>query len=95
MDTIRDWLKRRTTRPTSPPPTHTSQTDLGTRTNRAEHIRDLNATVSRLQQERLTLSNASTEKVGSASPGIDPRMAALERELDAAQRELGTIQGRI
>jgi len=49
----------------------------------------LQADISRLQQERLELSNAGGDQTRNEG------MARIERELDIAQQELGKLQGRI
>lgn len=87
MDRIRDWLSRRSSGPTSAHTVQTQDAARAARKTRADHVADLHAHVSRLQQEILALSNAAgTSKA---------QMAALERELDEAQRELAKYQGRI
>ena len=56
----------------------------------------MQANVSRIQQEILTLSNATgTQATGDQDSAAGERMVELNRELDTAQRELGKIQGRI
>jgi peptidoglycan hydrolase CwlO-like protein len=87
MYRIRDWLSRFSSGSTSSNPVKTQDTDRAARETRADHVADLQARVSQLQQEILALSNAAgTSKA---------QMAALERELDEAQRELAKYQGRI
>jgi len=87
MDKIRDWLSRHSSGSTSANTAKTQVSDQAARTSRADHVAELHARVSRLQQEILALSNAP----GSSNA----QMAALERELDDAQRELAKYQGRI
>jgi peptidoglycan hydrolase CwlO-like protein len=87
MDKIRDWLSRRSSRSTSASTAKTQDSDRAARTTRADHVTELQAKVSRLQQDILALSNSA----GSSTA----QMAALERELDQAQRELAKYQGRI
>jgi hypothetical protein len=57
---------------------------------------ELQARVSRLQQEILALSNAA-ESATNGNPRGDSKaqLATLERQLDEAQRELAKYQGRI
>jgi peptidoglycan hydrolase CwlO-like protein len=87
MDKIRDWLSRRSSGSTSANTAKTQDSDRAARTTRADNVTELQAKVSRLQQEILALSNTA----GSSTA----QMAALERELDQAQRELAKYQGRI
>jgi peptidoglycan hydrolase CwlO-like protein len=87
MDKIRAWLSRLSSGSTSSNTTKTQDSDWAARTTRADHVTELQAKVSRLQQEILALSNTA----GSSNA----QMAALERELDQAQRELAKYQGRI
>ena len=65
--------------------------DRAARKTRADHVTELQVCVSRLQQDILALSNAASGLTG----GSNAQMAALERELDEAQRELAKYQGRI
>lgn len=95
MDRIRDWLRRRSSQPASSPAAGTSGSDLGTRTARADHIIALRAEVSRLQQERLALSNAGKGQPSATGTDSHRQMATIERGLDRAQRELAKLQGRI
>jgi hypothetical protein len=56
----------------------------------------MQANVSRIQQDILALSNATKGQAGSEQDGAEAgQMAALNRELEMAQRELAKIQGRI
>jgi len=86
MDRLRDWLRHRT--PTSSS-AHTATTDEGRRRARADHISRLQADISRLQQERLELSNEGGDQARNEG------MARIERELGTAQQELAKLQGRI
>ena len=87
MDRIRAWLSRFSSGSTSSNTLKTQDSDRAARETRADQVVELQARVSRLQQDIVALSNASgTSKA---------QMAALERELDEAQRELAKYQGRI
>jgi hypothetical protein len=55
----------------------------------------MQAHVSKVQQDILALSNAAGRTDADAREGSNAQMAALERELDEAQRELAKYQGRI
>jgi peptidoglycan hydrolase CwlO-like protein len=87
MDKIRDWLSRRSSGSTSATTVQTQDPDRAARTTRADNVTELQAKVSRLQQEILALSNTAG--------GSTAQMAALERDLNQAQRELAKYQGRI
>ena len=60
------------------------------RANRAGHVDEMRADVSRLQQEIVSLS-----KTDEGASSKQSKMSVLERELDTAQRELAKIQGRV
>jgi hypothetical protein len=96
MERIREWLNRLSPGSTPANATQTQDSDRAARNTRADHVTELQAKVSRLQQDILALSNAaggpSTVNTYGSS---DARMATLERELDEAQRELARYQGRI
>jgi peptidoglycan hydrolase CwlO-like protein len=87
MDRIRAWLSRLSFGSTSANTVQTQDSDQVARNNGAYHVTELQAKVCRLQQEILALSDA----LG----GSNAQMAALERQLDEAQRELAKYQGRI
>jgi hypothetical protein len=96
MDTIRAWLKRLSPGSTSSNTAQTQDPGQSARTTRAEHVTELQAKVSSLQQEILALSNAAGDSTaGDIRGGSNAQMAALERQLDEAQRELAKYQGRI
>ena len=95
MDKIRSWLGRLS----PPPPKQQSgwpRENTAERGARADHLTGLQATVSTLQQELLSLSEVPAD-------GSDPagqiarshRIDEIEREMEKAQRELGKYQGRI
>jgi hypothetical protein len=86
MERIRDWFSRFSS----------GSTPLNTVTTRADHVVELQAHVSRLQQEILALSNAAASSHNGDTRGdSNAQMASLERQLDEAQRELAKYQGRI
>jgi len=91
MDKFRDWLKHRAPWASSSQTSQPPGSDEGKRMARADQIRKLQADVSRLQQERLALSNAGGDQAGAG----DGQMAKLELELNQAQQELAKLQGRI
>ena len=96
MTTVRDWLRHRFSRSFARQTAHTSGSGQSARTSRADRITELQATISSLQQDRVALSQAPREASGTGTDeASDKPMIALERELDDAQRELATIQGRI
>jgi hypothetical protein len=96
MDKIRAWLKRLSPGSTSSNTAQTQDPGQSARTTRAEHVTELQAKVSSLQQEILALSNAAGgSTAGDTRGGGNAQMAALERQLDEAQRELAKYQGRI
>ena len=70
--------------------------DRDSRAARATDVTAMQANVSRIQQDILALSNATNGQAGSEQDGAEAgQMAALNRELEMAQRELAKIQGRI
>jgi hypothetical protein len=96
MDRIRAWLSRLSFGSTSASTVQTQDSDQVARNTRADHVTELQAKVSRLQQEILALSNAAGgPTAGDTRGGSNAQMAALERQLDEAQRELAKYQGRI
>lgn len=93
MDTIRSLLKRITRRTAEPAATQRPpSTSTDGRQSRAVHVTEMQAEVSRLQQEILAHSQSSRD-AGAAA--FDAKMSGLERELDTAQRELAKLQGRV
>jgi hypothetical protein len=96
MDRIRTWFSRLSSGSTSANTAQTQDSGQAARKTRADHVIELQALVSRLQQEILTLSNAAGgPTAGDTRGGSNAQMAALERQLDEAQRELAKYQGRI
>ena len=93
MDAIRALLKRLTPRPAEPAtPQRPSPSAAEGRQSRADHVTEMRAEVSRLQQEILAHSQSSRD-AGAAA--FDAKMSSLERELDTAQRDLAKVQGRV
>jgi hypothetical protein len=97
MDRIRAWFSRLSSGSSSPNTAQTQDSGGAARKTRADHVTELQAKVSRLQQEILALSNtaAAGPPAGDTRGDSNAQMAALERELDEAQRELAKYQGRI
>ena len=96
MDTIRAWLSRFSSGSSSANTAKTQDPGRSARETRADHVVELQAHVSQLQQEIIALSNAAeSQSDGNARGGSDSKMAALERQLEEAQRELSKYQGRI
>ena len=88
MDRIQNWLRSRSQGGQSTQSARTSTSDEGRLNSRADQIRALQANISRLQQERLELSNAEVK-------AVNEQMTRVERELEMTQRELAKFQGRI
>jgi hypothetical protein len=63
---------------------------------RAEAIGVLRAEIAQLQQERLAWGQDETDgTAGTPQPEADRKLAAIERRLTEAQRDLARYQGRI
>jgi hypothetical protein len=88
MDRILNWLRSRSNGVTSTQSSWTPASDESRRNSRTDQIRVLQANISRLQQERLKLSNAEVRSGNE-------QMTRVERELETTQRDLAKIQGRI
>jgi len=96
MDRFRAWISRFSSGSASANTVKTQDTNKTRRESRADLVVELQANISRLQQEILALSNAeSSPPDGGAGDGSNPQMAALERQLEKAQRELAKYQGRV
>ena len=91
MDKFRDWLKHRSPWASSSQASQPSGSDEGKRMARADHIRKLQADISRLQQERFSAQQCRRR----SSRNGRRSMVKLELELNQAQQELAELQGRI
>ena len=92
---LRRWATRTVSDP-QPTPADAQRTAALARHDRADTIAELRGAVRRLQQE---IKDASDElegcPEGEMRTGREERLAAIERRLDQAQRELARYQARV
>lgn len=93
---LRNWLDRTFAKTNPPTVEQTRQAAETARQDRAGSIDDLRLAVRRLQQE---IKDVSDTLDGGATGGEraaqERRLAALQRELEQKQRELGGLQARV
>jgi predicted nucleic acid-binding Zn-ribbon protein len=94
MEKLREWLRGGIPMPGSSKPAGKRPDTQESRDSRADRIRNLQAEVSRLQQQRLELSNTAGT-VPDSTEAISREMESSERALETAQQELSKLQARI